>query len=308
MLVCDLSGKVALVTGGSSGVGKASCYQLAARDCHEKIKLFLIMDDHHTVKTSLNKVFTGSETHMERIVALVIHMNRLVVNATHFIKFYILTCPLDQQQIFGQENFKEILKLINNTKFSIMQKETKPYKLRQHYQPFIIEYKTLVKYDFPPMRNIDQVLTYHSTILKTNFAINIKVNFVKMVKCFVSVLVIKRRPENSEKKDYQKLSRLIQRAILMNDYEGLGGINLEFAKRIIHRLQLPLAENGVAYDVASRPEVYLQPYLKLNELYEEFGLPLFNVVPLSNPQACHPGYYIISQNNLEGTCSKKFIG
>jgi hypothetical protein len=55
-------------------------------------------------------------------------------------------------------------------------------------------------------------------MLSTNFTVNIKMNFVKKLKAFISTLIIKRRPNNTDKKEYQKLSRSIQKAILLDNF------------------------------------------------------------------------------------------
>lgn len=70
---------------------------------------------------------------------------------------------------------------------------------------------------------------------------------------------------------------------------------LDADRTLIHQIQafLPpnIHVNGIPYDITTRPEAYLNSYIDLSHLFDQYGLRSFNAVPLSTSNV--PLYLII---------------
>ena len=249
------------------------------------------MEKIHVVKTSFNKIFKGTIDHLDNIERLYIHVNRLVIHVTHFTKWYLLNCSEDIQVTLDKDSFKVMLLLMNSTQTLNTSKITPTQLLIQHFRPFIIEYKQLINYNYSKLTNIDQVLTYHATLLATNFCVNIQEQFTKKIRTFLTVLIVKRtlsglgnERKNELRPHLQEMVRDVREAIFTNSLIDLPEEYHEFVNTILDYLQLPErvdVTKGFPYDVVVQPLAYSKSYLRLSKLFESNGLNQFNFTPLS---------------------------
>ena len=152
---------------------------------------------HHTVKSSFNRVWIGTDEEREKLLKIVLVFNRIIIHVTHFTKWYILNCPETEQITFTKNVFKIMILLMNKEKFSNTVKETTEKATKLHLLPFIQTYKEIAGYTNDVLANHDQMATYHGDLLFTNFKANIQEHFVKMVKRFISTLITKWRHKKS---------------------------------------------------------------------------------------------------------------
>src|SRR6185437_12331084 len=99
------------------------------------------------VNTSFKKVFRGNPEHFANISRLIKNMNRLVIHATHFTKYYILNCPQNLQFQLGKAEFKIILILLNSSQRRNTVKPSRAKDIANHFLPYILTYKEIVNFD-----------------------------------------------------------------------------------------------------------------------------------------------------------------
>ena len=256
---------------------------LFQKNCYKRrARIFLKSSMTHVNKTSFNKIFKGTQKHYESITTLVSSVNRLVIHATHFTKWYILNVSNDF--IFKKEHFDIILKLFNKINIKPVSEERK--LIVENFKPYIIQYMKISGCVSPitPIKYFDQLSDYHAATLATNFIVNIQEHFIQKLKAFTSYHIMKKRPENSDVKLYQKYNRAVQNAIFTGNINQVPTQFIDFVTRTLNHLEMPAMKKSSKsrqYDLKVHPLRYLKSYLFLCKMYDADNLNLFNFVPLS---------------------------
>jgi hypothetical protein len=133
-----------------------------------------------TTKTLLNSVFVGTDEQWDRIQDLVAKMNRLTIQATHFMKYHLLLHP---DTNFTNEKCSAILLLLNNPTRSAAAAE-----FRESMQQFRI----LIDQRHEEIRNFYQIAIYHGNQICSQYLTNIQENLVKKIKSFVTNRIVTR--------------------------------------------------------------------------------------------------------------------
>ena len=114
-----------------------------------------------TTKTLLNSVFVGTDEQWDRIQDLVAKMNRLTIQATHFMKYHLLLHP---DTNFTNEKCSAILLLLNNPTRSAAAAE-----FRESMQQFRI----LIDQRHEEIRNFYQIAIYHGNQICSQYLTNL---------------------------------------------------------------------------------------------------------------------------------------
>ena len=221
----------------------------------------------------------------KRIAELVVKCNRLHIHATHFVKYYLLNCPPENQQQLTEKVLVIILCLLNTSAVeSLIQKTSTESRWETicHLKPFMYEYKKMTAYQGENLKYFHQVAAYMATLLHTNLTVNIKEHFVRKIRKLITELVIKQSPKGCEEAKRQAVKI---REVLFGESNEVGSIDNPDDRKLledIHAL-LPtgIHSNGICYDLACRPEVYVHSYILLQRLYQRHGLRKFQAVPLA---------------------------
>ena len=233
---------------------------------------------HHTVKSKLLRVWKPDKNlQFQSLQQIVLQFNRVIVHATHFFKWYLLNCLVENQIPITAEVFEFIIKLLNNPDMA----GANPIKF--HLIDFIQMYQRIVPWRPPKIKGINNTATYHSRLLFTNFIVNIKMNFAKMLKRFISCV---NKRTNLSAQEARTLTNQQFKIIASHPIRdnNLNQVQLQFVTNLTNRLQLPVRldmDKNLEYDVASQPLEYINSYQILSTLFESEDFKNFNFVPLS---------------------------
>ncbi len=140
------------------------------------------------------------------------------------------------------------------------------------------------------MTNLLHICRKHSTrILRVNLIhidkckiillVNLQKNFIKNVKSIITALLVKRGDGELDLRRHKAAT--VRTAVLGNaplpDEQQCNVL----ANELLGILPKGISTNGIAYDLAARPEAYAYSYVQLKRLYEKYQLRSFNAVPLS---------------------------
>ena len=168
-------------------------------------------------------------------------------------------------------------------------------------------YRALVNHEYEEISNFDQLATYHGRMLCAQYLTNVQENFVRKVKAYCTVMIVKRLqdqvPPGLTRYFLKHILTIISRAAHIRLLQArnrrvqgfclspptlnhLASANLDAYDLSVTLILLNIVPNGVPhqgvqYYVVVRPQVYSQAYLELADLYEVKGLKLFNAVPIS---------------------------
>lgn len=194
----------------------------------------------------------------------------------------------ESRTIFKKVDYECVLTMLNNPSSKV--------KGFERFQKQIREYMQLVSYNGEGIKNFQQIANYQARTLNTNYNVNVQEHFIQKVKTFCSLLIVKKLksniPDGTTAKKHTKLlqsrNRHAQQCIFTTEKKDFDLMMKEvngYDERIIQLIKRVLPSNpstkGIHYDLASRPLEYVETYLKLGGLYEEYGLKTFNVFPLS---------------------------
>ena len=211
-------------------------------------------------KLPFKKIFGGTPGHVERIRGLVVGCNRLVVHATHFAKFYILSCPATDQVLLDHTSYEVITSMLNDDKYGRHGKRCSEERsaIIDHFTPFMREYKNIVGYTNEYVPDFQQQFQYMSTLFATNTQVNVQENFVGKLKKIITEVII-RRQKGVEESELKHRATLLCEA-LFNSKTELNEKDLELYKELSSILPSRAHTKGLCYDVACRPLAYVSAY------------------------------------------------
>ncbi|KAJ3220840.1 hypothetical protein HK099_003952 [Clydaea vesicula] len=218
-----------------------------------------------THKTSFQKVFRGTQLHYDRLTDLLFQCNQLQLHTTHFSKYYLLNCPPAIQKSLHKDALEVITSELNKLDNTNHRGSGDRRALVDHFLPFISAYKNQINYQGEGVRYFQQLSTYMSETFETNI------------------------------KDSDLEPGISDQSYLMDEL-----FLLDADRTLIHQIQAFLPRNihvnGIPRDITTRPEAYLNSYIALGRLFDQYGLRSFNAVPLSTSTV--PRYLILDTNIL----------
>jgi hypothetical protein len=226
-----------------------------------------------------------------------------------------LNCPPGDQKPLHKDAFEVITSELNKLHNNFPQDGGGRRALVAHFIPFITTYKNLINYEGEGVKNFQQLSTYMSETFETNikgknlhsimiinsfYLVNVQKNFVKKINNLLTELIIKRN-RNINLQTLRTRKRNIFHSVIFNGgdiQDELFQIDTDKTLMTQIRAILPsnIHPNGLQYDITIRPEAYLNSYIALSHLFDQYGLRSFNSVPLSTSTI--PRYIIIDTKIL----------
>ena len=253
----------------TSRVTISLCFKMAAKD-----------DDihHHTVKSKLSRVWKpDKQVQFNRLLQIVLQFNRIILHTTHFFKWYILNCSIENQIPITAEVFEFIIKLLNNPDMASAN------LIKMHLIDFIQAYLVIVNWRPLKIIGINNTAQYHSRLLFTNFSVNVQLHFAKSLKKFIHCANKRSNlPYRKERTLTNHMFHIIASHPIRQN--NLTEEQKDFVNDLTDLLQLPTRldeTKNLEYDIATQPLEYFNSYKILSTLFEFEDFKNFNFVPLS---------------------------
>ena len=133
-----------------------------------------------TSKTSLNSDFVGTNDHRNRIQNLVAKMNRVTIQATHFMKFHAIRHP---NTIYTGLKCTAIYSLLN--------KHTKSTAANE-FRESMRQFRELIGQRYENIKYFYQLAAYLGNQMASQYLTNIQEHFAQKIKGYCSAMIIKR--------------------------------------------------------------------------------------------------------------------
>ncbi|KAJ3384669.1 hypothetical protein HDU92_003475, partial [Lobulomyces angularis] len=156
--------------------------------------------------------------------------------------------------------------------------------LVNHFLPYIKNYKQLINYDGEGIKYFKQLAIYMSETFETNIKDVERQN-----------LKIER---DLHINNLRERANIVRSAIFdsLSLPESLHLDDQVLTAHILAILPQQIIANGIPRDITTRPEAYLNSYIELSRLFDQYGLKAFNAIPLSTSTI--PRYIIIDTTIL----------
>ncbi|KAJ3213506.1 hypothetical protein HK099_007354, partial [Clydaea vesicula] len=130
---------------------------------------------------------------------------------------------------------------------------------------------------------------------------NVQKNFVKKIKTLITEIVVKRNlqhfniPGGLQEEERQKLKR--EKEVIKKNLKESAKVMIKilWCTFLLYCLNT-LIQKGISYDITIRLEAYLNSYIQLSYLFEQYLLKPLNAIPLSTSTV--PWYLILDSNIL----------
>ena len=166
-----------------------------------------------TVKTSLRRIFFGSDAHLQNIKSYVKFVNCLETTVSHFVRWYYLKCvddPLPPTESFygvvlrafsyGREQTKEkMVAASRNQRTKMIAGRVGPYVEEFRTKPFYVENVGNVR-----PKGLGNSISYVSTTFNTNATTNIKEHFMGKACAYITLRLEKKKRVRQINDDLRK--------------------------------------------------------------------------------------------------------
>ena len=240
------------------------------------------MEEQHkfsTNKTSLADVWIGTQEQLQGIRNLVIRNSRLMIYASHFIKYFSISQNYFE---YNELDCAAILSLLNNPNSNSRGTD----RFKNHIQEFM----RIINCRGEGISYFQNFALYHGKVLESQYLTNIQEHFIQKVKAYCTFMIVERFknqvPEGIQRNENLRVLRERARQVqnccldLQLDYGPLNDYDQGIVRSIRNIFPVEINQNGIHYDVIARAVKYAEPYYRLALLYDEQGMKKFNVFPL----------------------------
>ncbi|HMC01011.1 MAG TPA: hypothetical protein VKN14_08260, partial [Flavobacteriaceae bacterium] len=229
------------------------------------------------------------QKNLDAIKDVVERVHKITILGYQLLKAYVLHVTPNIPMI-SKEFIKACLQVVSKPKRKSNPIKFEEYKkISEFYDNHFI--RTVVS-EKPSRYQIDQILTYTATSMKTAVENNIKMHFVKRLYSYVNVML---NPDK-DKEIKKKLNAV--KSDLLNETLKSDLIYHEWINKQREILKLPeLDDHHHAYNIKVSPLLYLPCMFRMNNELERLEKKMFHCLPLRN--SIVPKYTCIDTKMIE---------